>query len=226
MGSIKQWAEDDRPREKMLLKGKAALSNAELLAIILGSGNREETAVGLAKRIFRSVENSWTRLARLSSSDLAKFKGIGPAKAISILTVMEIARRLEGFPRKEQARINNSQQLVDLLAPHLRDLVHEEFWVIYLDKAHHVLKVHQLSKGGVGGTTVDAKLLFKMAFECTASAFVMAHNHPSGNLRPSVADEKLTQKIKTAAKSLDLVLLDHLILSQDSYLSFADTGLL
>jgi len=224
--NIKSWAEEDRPREKLLIKGKANLSDAELLAILLGSGSREETAVGLAQRILRYVDNNLHDLGKCSLSELMKFKGIGEAKAISIAAAMELGRRRQLSDIKERPQIMCSRDSYNVIAPILIDLPHEEFWVILLNRANRVMTRERISTGGVSGTIVDARIIFKKAIEQLASSIVLCHNHPSGNLNPSQADIKITRKLKTAGETLDVAILDHLIVSERGYYSFADEGLL
>lgn len=224
--SIKNWAEDDRPREKFLLKGRNSLSDSELLAIIMGSGSRDESAVELAKRILASVENNWNSLALLTAKDLCKFKGVGEAKAISIITALEIGRRrlAQGFT--EKPKINSSKDAVVLLQSLMGDLKVEEFWVLYLNHGNFVVKKEQISKGGISHTAVDTRIIFKTALEELATGIVLAHNHPSGNLKPSRDDEKITKKIKEAGRILDIELLDHIIVTQTGFYSFAEKGIL
>lgn len=224
--SIKNWAEDDRPREKLLLKGQRVLSDSELLAIIMGSGSRDESAVDLAKRILASVENNWNNLSRLSVKDLRKFKGIGEVKAISIITALEIGRRRAAQGLLEKPKINSSQDAFLLLQSIIGDLPVEEFWVLYLNQGNFVVRKEQISKGGINQTSVDLRIIMKFALEEMATSLILAHNHPSGNLKPSQADINLTRKIKEAALSLDIEVFDHLIVTQKSYFSFADEGIL
>ena len=222
--SIKFLAEDDRPREKFIRKGKDALSDSELLAIIMGSGNRDESAVDLARRILASVDNSWDKLSRLSLEDLQKFKGVGEAKAISIATALEIGRRkaLQSIP--EKPTITSSETAFQLLHPILGDLKTEEFWAIFLNQSNKVLQIKQLTSGGINQSVVDIRVLFKYALDYYSTAIIVAHNHPSGNLKPSVEDENITRKIKEAGTLLNIQLLDHLIVTQRGYISFADEG--
>ena len=222
--SIKNWAEDDRPREKLLLNGKRALSDSELLAIIMGSGSREESAVDLAKRILQSVSNNWHNLSRLSVKDLCKFKGIGTAKAVSIIAAMEIGRRREAQSHEEKPKITSSKDAFTILRSLIGDLQVEEFWVLFLNQANFVIHKEQISKGGISQTAVDVRIILKIALEEMATGIILAHNHPSGNLKPSKADYLITQKVKKAAETLDLNVLDHLIVTQKSYFSFADEG--
>lgn len=222
--SIKNWAEDDRPREKLLLNGKRALSDSELLAIIMGSGSREESAVDLAKRILQSVSNNWHNLSRLSVKDLCKFKGIGTAKAVSIIAAMEIGRRREAQSHEEKPKITSSKDAFTILRSLIGDLQVEEFWVLFLNQANFVIHKEQISKGGISQTAVDVRIILKIALEEMATGVILAHNHPSGNLKPSKSDYIITQKVKKAAETLDLNVLDHLIVTQKSYFSFADEG--
>ena len=224
--SIKHWAEGDRPREKLLHKGKTALSDAELIAILIGSGNREESAVELSKRILLTAENSLNELGKFSVKQLMKFKGIGEAKAISIVAALELGRRRRGEEALQRKQITSSDSVFEVMQPILGDLNHEEFWIIYLNNSNKILQKIQLSKGGITGTLVDIRLAFKNALEIGATSIILAHNHPSGTLVPSTADKQLTQKLKIAGESLDIKILDHLIVTQKSYFSFADEGLL
>jgi DNA repair protein RadC len=216
--SIKNWSQDDQPREKLLYKGKAALSDAELLAILIGSGNRDESAVALCKRIFASVSNNLSELGRLSITQLMEFKGIGEAKAITIVAALELGRRRRGEEALEKKKITSSKSVFELMQPIIGELEHEEFWII-IDKK-------QLSKGGITGTLVDVRLVLKNALEVGATGLILAHNHPSGTLKPSEADKSLTNKLKMASESLDIKVLDHLIVTEKAYFSFADEGLI
>ena len=224
--SIKFLAEDDRPREKFLLKGKNSLSDAELLAIIMGSGNREDSAVELGRKILNAVGNNWHNLSLLQISDLMKFKGIGEAKAISIAVALEIGRRRAAQEVPEKVQITNSQESYKVLLPYLSDLQTEEFWAIYLNQNNRILGKVKLSSGGINQSVVDVRILFKTALEHLATGIIIAHNHPSGNLKPSSEDLKITKQIAEAGKILNIQLLDHLIIAQNSYLSFADENLL
>ncbi|QIG90756.1 DNA repair protein RadC [Chryseobacterium sp. POL2] len=224
--SIKFLAEDDRPREKFLLKGRNALSDSELLAIIMGSGNREESAVELARRILESVSNNWHQLSLLSIQDLMKFKGIGEAKAISIATALEIGNRkaLQEVPEKIQ--IGSSKDAYKVLKVFLSELRHEEFWVLFLNQSNKIVHKTCLSQGGIAQAVVDVRILFRMALDHFATGIIVAHNHPSGSLKPSAEDIRITKDIKEAGKLLKIELLDHLIVSQQSYFSFADENML
>ncbi|HMO39481.1 MAG TPA: DNA repair protein RadC [Saprospiraceae bacterium] len=224
--TIKSWAEEDRPREKLLVKGKQSLSDAELLAILLGSGSRDETAVGLAQRILQSVDQDLNELGRRSIADLTKFKGMGAAKSITIVAAMELGRRRQLTDVRERPQIGGSRDAWQLIAPLLMDLPHEEFWILLLNRANRVIGREQISLGGVAGTVVDAKIVFRKAIEGMASSLILVHNHPSGNLQPSQQDIDLTRKLKKAGATLDIAVLDHLIIADSGYLSFADEGLM
>ena len=224
--SIKELAEDDRPREKMLSKGRHALSDAELIAILIGSGSRTESAVQLSQRILQSSGNDINDLARLSIKDLEKFKGIGEAKAISIVAALELGRRRKTEAKKDIQKISSSASAYEILKPKMQDLPHEEFWVILLSRSNKVLDTQLVGRGGVSGTVADVKIILKMALDRLASGIIISHNHPSGNLTPSQSDINLTKKIKEAAIWMDISLLDHIIVTDDSYYSFADKGIL
>lgn len=224
--SIKSWAEDDRPREKLLLKGKTALSDAELIAILIGSGSRSESAVDLSKKILNSIDNSINKLGKLSVSELQKFKGIGEAKAISIITALELGRRRRLEQAMELPKITSSKAAFNIMQPIIGELQHEEFWIIFLNNSNKVLYKQQSSKGGLTGTLVDVRLVFKKAIELFATAIILCHNHPSGKLQPSNADKLITTKLKKAGETLDIKVLDHLIITENDYFSFADESLL
>ncbi len=224
--SIKKWNEDDRPREKLLLKGRGALSDAELIAILIGSGSREESAVALSQRILGSVDNNLSELGRLSITDFMAFKGIGEAKAISIAAAMELGRRRRTGEALERKKITSSTSVFEYVQPLIGELPHEEFWVLYLNNSNRILKSAQLSKGGITGTVVDVRLAFKEALQLGAVGIILAHNHPSGTLKPSQADIQLTKKLKLAGESLDIKVLDHLIITEKAYFSFADENML
>lgn len=223
---IKSWAIDDRPREKLIEKGKESLSDTELIAILIGSGNREETAVDLSKRILQSTNNNLNDLGKLSLEELKKFKGVGTAKAVTIAAALELGKRRQFEKLKEKDIIKSSKDVFDIMQSVLSDLNHEEFWVLYLNNSNKVLLKHQVSKGGLTATLVDVRLLFKKAIELSAVGIILCHNHPSGKLKPSNSDKELTNKIKSGSVSLDIKLLDHLIVTQKSYFSFADNGLI
>ena len=224
--TIKAWAEEDRPREKLLTKGKQVLSDAELLAILLGSGSREETAVGLAQRILKSVENDLNELGKRAISELTKFKGMGEAKAITVVAAMELGRRRQLTDVRARPKISGSRAAYDVIAPILIDLQHEEFWILLLNRANRVISREQISLGGIAGTVVDAKIIFRKAIEGMASSLILVHNHPSGNLQPSQQDIELTKKLKKAGETLDIAVLDHLIIASNNYFSFADEHLI
>lgn len=224
--SIKHWAEDDRPREKLLQKGKLSLSDAELIAILIGSGSKDESAVQLSKRILSSGKNNLNELGKLSVHQLCKFKGIGSAKAVSIIAALELGRRRRIEEALEKKKITSSASVFELMQPVIGELPHEEFWIIYLNNSNKVIEYLQLSKGGITGTLVDVRLTLKKALELRATAIILAHNHPSGTLLASAPDKLLTKKLKTAAQSLDIKVLDHVIVTEKSYFSFADEGVL
>ena len=224
--SIKSWAEDDRPREKFLLKGRAALSDAELLAIIIGSGSRNESAVELSKRILSTASNNLLELGKYNLSELQTFKGIGEAKAISIAAALEIGRRRRSQENTVKKKISSSNDAFEILHTELSDLNTEEFWIILLNRANRVIKKSKISSGGISGTVADTRVIFKSAIDNLASAIILAHNHPSGNLKPSQADINLTKKLRESGTVLDIPVLDHIIIAENSYFSFADESLL
>lgn len=224
--SIKHWAEEDRPREKLILKGKASLSNAEILAILIGSGNREESAVELAQRILTSNQNNLNILSSLSLNDLKKFKGIGEAKGINIIAALELGRRRRSSEALEQKTITSSKNAFELLYEDLADTSFEEFWIILLKRNNQIMSKKRISEGGIAGTVADPKKIFKIALDAQASSIILCHNHPSGNLKPSEQDKQLTRKIVQAGKTLEIAVLDHLIFGNDSYFSFADENML
>lgn len=223
---IKQWADADKPREKLLLNGRRHLTDAELIAILIGSGNREETAVDLAKRILASCNYDLNALGLLSVVNLSKFKGIGEAKAIAIVAALELGRRRKEIAPQKIVMITSSMDSYHELLPIFSDLEHEEFWILGLNRANHVIGKYQISKGGVSGTVADPKIIFKIALEHSAAYIILAHNHPSGNLKPSQEDIQLTKKLVAAGKALDLIVLDHLIVTNKSFFSFNDEGLI
>ncbi len=223
---IKSWDEADRPREKMLQKGKAALSDAELIAILLGSGTASLSAVELARQILKSVDNNLHELAKLTVNDLMKFKGIGEAKAISIVSALELGRRRKETEPVKKTKISSSKDAYEYMQAELLDLSHEEFWILLLNRAHQVIKKRQISSGGVSGTVADPKIIFKHALEVLASGIILMHNHPSGNLNASQQDIDLTRKLVASGKSLEISVLDHIIFTNQGYFSFADEGIL
>jgi DNA repair protein RadC len=222
---ITHWSEDDKPREKLMLKGKSALSDAELIAILIGSGSRSESAVDLSKRILSSVDNNLNALGKLSISQLMSFKGIGEAKAISIIAAMELGRRRRVEVAVELIKITSSKKIFEIMQPIIGELPHEEFWIVYLNNSNKVISKSQLSKGGITGTLVDVRLVFKTALEMGATALILCHNHPSGTLIPSDADKQITKKLKVAGDSLEIKVLDHLIVTENNYFSFVDEGI-
>ncbi|MBK6521301.1 MAG: DNA repair protein RadC [Sphingobacteriaceae bacterium] len=224
--NLKSLSEDDRPREKLMQMGRQHLSDAELLAIILGSGNTDETAIQLAQRILHESKNDINTLAKLSLNELQKFKGVGPAKAINIAAAFELGRRRKDTDVVEQQKISSSRDAFNLLNPKLADLPHEEFWMVLMNRANKVIKIESISKGGISGTVVDVRLVSKSAIENNTSSVILAHNHPSGNLKPSQEDIMITKKIKEALKFFDITLFDHLIIGDQNYYSFTDEGAL
>lgn len=224
--TIKSWAEEDRPREKLLVHGRRSLSDAELIAILIGSGNRQESAVELSKRILLSHSNDLDRLAKLSVQDLSKFNGIGEAKAIAIIAALELGRRKNDSCIPDRVRVGNSRDVYKALLPMFSDLTHEEFWIVLLNRANKITSKHLISKGGQAGTVADPKIIFNTVLQYQAASVILAHNHPSGNLKPSSADISLTNKLVAAGKLLDISVLDHLIITDKDYYSFADEGLM
>lgn len=225
--SIKQWAEEDRPREKMMLKGVSALSDSELLAILIGSGNDKESAVELCKRILQKADNNLNKLSRFSVNDLtSNFRGIGPAKAITIVAALELGRRRKSEEVVERKKISSSNDAYTLFYPILSDLNHEETWALLLDRSNKVVSTMQVSRGGISGTVVDIRLILREAINHYASSIVLGHNHPSGGCTPSAQDTTLTKKLKEAAQWMDISLLDHIIVCGETYYSFADEGLI
>lgn len=223
---ITEWANADQPREKLLEKGKGILTDAELIGILIGSGSKTETAVELARRILSSVGNDLNALGKLNVAQLCKFKGIGEAKAISIIAALELGKRMKVLESPQRIRINNSKLVFEAIRNEISDLLHEEFWVLYLDRSNHIIRKSNISKGGVSGTVVDARIIFKQAIENLASSIVLCHNHPSGNLKPSEEDIRITKKLKDAGKLVDIAIIDHIIIAGNNFFSFADEGLL
>ena len=224
--AIKYWAEDDKPREKLMLKGKSALSDAELIAILIGSGSRNESAVELSKRILISTENNLNALGKLSLKQLTTFKGIGEAKAVAIIAALELGRRRRAEDTAELKKITSSKAVFEIMQPIIGELMHEEFWVLYLNNSNKVMHKSQISKGGITGTVVDTRIIYKTALEHNATSLILCHNHPSGVLQASEADKQITRKLKEAGKQLDILVLDHVIITEKSYFSFADKGIL
>ena len=223
---IKSWAEEDRPREKLIDKGRHTLTEAELIAILIGSGNRNETAVELSKRILASVGNNLSELGKLSVSDLCNFKGMGDAKAVSIIAALELGRRRKETELVKKEKVITSKDVYHIMQSAMLDLPHEEFWLLMLNRSNSLLKKELISRGGIAGTVVDTKIIFKTAITHYASSIIVCHNHPSGNTKPSEADIKITKNIRDAGKIMDIPLLDHLIIAEGSFYSFADEGML
>ena len=224
--TIKNWATGDRPREKLIAKGRLSLTDAELLAILIGSGSTKESAVDLCKRILSATQNNLNQLGKMSLKQLTSFNGIGEAKALTIIAAMELGRRRRGEETIEKVKITSSSSVFEVLQPVIGELDHEEFWILYLNNSNKIIEQFQISKGGITGTLVDVRITLRKALELSAVSLILAHNHPSGNLNPSEADKQLTRKLKTAAESLDIKILDHIIVTEKSYFSFADEGLL
>jgi DNA repair protein RadC len=222
--NLKAWAEADRPREKLMNQGRNALSDSELLAILIRSGTKRETAVELSRRILNSVSNDLMQLSRLSIGDLMKFKGMGEVKALTVMAALELGRRRRSAEAVQLVKVTSSKTVAEVFTPLLSDLNHEEFWVLLLNRANNIIGKHQISKGGLAGTVVDSKVIFKLALDASASSIIMCHNHPSGNHKPSDADLSLTKRIVEAGKVLDISVLDHLIIAGELYYSFADEG--
>ncbi|WP_289663242.1 RadC family protein [Flavobacterium panacagri] len=222
--AIRDWSDDDKPREKLMKKGRDALSDAELLAILIGSGSRNESAVALSQRILATAKNL-NALGKMSISQLMKFKGIGEAKAVSIVSALELGRRQRAEDVLVLKRITSSKAVFEIMQPIIGELPHEEFWVLFLNNSNKVISKSQLSKGGIAGTVVDMRLIFKLALENGATGLILCHNHPSGDLKPSNADKQITKKIKEAGEILDVKVLDHLIITESKYYSFVDEGI-
>jgi DNA repair protein RadC len=223
---ITEWAVEDRPREKLLQKGTASLSDAELLAILIGSGTKNKSAVDLGRELLGIVNNNLNSLGKLTISDLTKLHGIGEARAVTIAAALELGRRRKLAEVPDTPQIKCSKDVADIFQPLLSDLAHEEFWILFLNRSNKVINRMKLSQGGVSGTVTDVRMVMKRAIEYLASGIIVCHNHPSGNLSPSESDSKITQKIKEAGNLMDIQLLDHLIISDKDYYSFADNGLL
>lgn len=224
--TIKSWAEADRPREKLLDKGKHILTEAELMAIIIGSGTRKITAVELSRQILNKVGNNLAELGKLNVKDLKKFNGIGEAKAVGIVAALELGRRRRLSDSLHKEKISSSNNVAEIFYPLLADSPREEFWILLLNRANKVLRPFEISKGGISGTVADTRLIFKTALDHLASSIILCHNHPSGNIKPSEADIQLTKKIREAGALLEIPVLDHIIIGENQYFSFADEGLL
>ncbi len=224
--AIKAWAEDDRPREKLINKGSAQLSDAELLAIFIGSGSIKDTALDLAKKILQSCDNNLMELQRFTASDLMAFSGVGLAKTAHILAAIELGRRMRSAKAKVKAQVKSSQDAFQHLEPILAHKDYEEFWVLYLNNHNRLLALKQISKGGLTGTLADIRTVFKIALELKSTALILAHNHPSGSLNPSSADQQLTRKMSESGQLIDIAVLDHLIVTEGGYFSFSDEGMI
>lgn len=224
--SIKNWAVEDRPREKMLLKGIQSLSNTELLAVMIGSGTREGSAVEVARQILHSADNNLGKLGKYSVNDLRKIKGIGKARAVTILAALELGRRRKLSELPEENKISGSMDVFCMMHPILADIVYEEFWILLLNRSNKVIEKRKMSQGGLSGTVTDIRMILKHAIDCLASSLILCHNHPSGNLKPSDADIEITRKLKESAGLMDVALLDHLIIADQKYFSFADENMI
>jgi len=224
--TIKSWAEEDRPREKLSGQGRRALTDAELIAILIGSGNRDESAVELSKRILHHYNNDLTKLGKATIEQLCQFKGIGEAKAISIIAALEVGRRRNDTDMATPDMITSSRDAYNIIRPFMLDLAHEEFWILLLNQNNKVLGKELISKGGVTGTMADPKIIFSAALRYSAASIMLTHNHPSGNLKPSQQDIELTKKMTSAGRLLDIKVLDHLIITDSGFYSFADEGVM
>jgi len=224
--ALKSWAVEERPREKVMANGIQYLSDTELLAILVGSGTRNVTAVELARKILGKAGNSLHTLGRQTVADLLKIKGVGPAKAIAVMAAMELGRRRAGRHQAEKIPVKSSETVFSIFHPLMGDLDHEEFWLLMLNRANKVLGRYKVSQGGLSGTVIDTRIILKKALDNLASSIIVCHNHPSGNNQPSDADVKITEKLKKAAEMLEIKLLDHVIIAEKSYFSFADEGLI
>lgn len=222
--SIKEWAIDDRPREKMMKKGIDALSNVELIAILFGTGTRNESAVELARKLLDTAGNNLNELAKLTLKDLQQIKGIGEAKAISVLTALELGKRRKIEKIIERKKIQSSKDVFEIFGSLLGDLPYEEFWILLLNRSNSIIEKIKISQGGISGTVTDVRIILKQALDKMASGVILCHNHPSGNLKPSDSDASITQKLKDAGKLMDIVILDHIIITEKGYYSFADDG--
>ncbi len=224
--SIKAWAEAERPREKLMNVGRHTLTDSELIAILLRTGAKQITAVELARKLLAQCNNDLTEMSRLSVKELAKEKGMGEVKAITLVAALELGRRRREAEAMRKEKITTSQDAVNIMQPHLADLIHEEFWLLLLNRAHVVINKRNVSSGGVSGTVVDPKMVFKTAIENNASSIILCHNHPSGNNKPSDADISLTRKLKEAGNLLEITVIDHIIIAGASFYSFADEGMI
>jgi DNA repair protein RadC len=223
---IKEWALEDRPREKLLSKGITSLSNAELIAILIRSGGPRMSAVELARQVLKGSGNTLQELGRKNVRELSKHNGIGPVKAISIVAALELGRRRKRTELTVKSHISGSRDVFKLFQPLIADLSHEEFWVLILNRSNKVIDNIRISQGGISGTVIDVRLILKNALDRLGSGLILCHNHPSGNLKPSEADIKITNKIAEASRTMDIVLLDHIIVADNSYFSFSDEGII
>lgn len=224
--TVKDWAEDDQPREKLLNKGKASLSNAELLAILLRTGTKQYNVLDLARMVLESVNNNLIELGKLQINEFTKFKGMGQVKAITLVAALELGRRRRESEILEKKKISSSKDIFEFMCPKIGDLPHEEFWLITLNRANKIISTHRIGTGGISSTIADVRIILKIAIEQQASSIIICHNHPSGQLQPSMNDKTLTKKVKDAAAIIDIDVLDHLIVTDTAYYSFADEGVL
>jgi DNA repair protein RadC len=224
--TIKDWALEDRPREKMISRGIGALTDAELIAILIGSGTQNETAVAISQRILNAANNNLNELGKFTLSDFTQIKGIGEAKGVTIMAALELGRRRKRAEALNRKQIASSKDVVEIFQPQLGDLPHEEFWVLLLNRANRILDQVRVSQGGITGTVVDVRVIMKAAVLASASGIILCHNHPSGNSKPSDEDLKITQKVKLAAQSFDITLLDHIVITDQKCTSLADEAML
>ncbi len=224
--TIRNWSKADRPREKLKIFGRQSLSDSELLAILIGSGTPNENALIIAQKLLRLVDDDLSRLSKLTLKELKAQNGIGEAKALLISACMELGQRRKESQVEQLNKITCSSDIHTLMAPNFADLAHEEFWVIYLNRGNKIIQKKCLSKGGISGTVADIRMILKVAIDCLASAIILCHNHPSGNLVPSMEDKMLTNKCRDSALLMDIRLLDHLIIYENSYYSFSDEGMI
>ncbi len=224
--TIKSWSEEDRPREKLMLKGRHTLTDAELISILISTGSRSESALELERKILKECDSNLNKLSRLNVSELMRIKGIGKAKAITILAALELGKRRKEIHDEKAKQVTGSRDAVDIFQPLLGDLLHEEFWVLFLNRANRIISKQQISAGGMSGTVADPRMIFKAALDQKALSIILCHNHPSGNTQPSTADIQLTKNIVEAGKVLEISVLDHVIITQTDYYSFADEGVI
>jgi len=222
--TIKDWAVEDRPREKLVKKGVHSLSDAEIIALLIGSGTKNESAVELSKKVLKSANNNLNELGKLNIRDLTKMKGIGEAKAITILAALELGRRRKISEIIIKKKITQSKDVFELFQPTIGDLPHEEFWILLLNRSNRIIEKIKISQGGISGTVIDVKIILKHAVEKLASSIILCHNHPSGNKTPSSADDTITSKLKSGAELLDIQVIDHIIVADVEYFSYADEG--